>query len=100
MNSAMKYVEQNRTVTRAIQKIAGAGLWTMRQLPAFRSQLRAMDLTGKYLVVGILRAMKQDGRPVETELELEAVIDQTQIRRMIAESLFSTETTSFRDRSQ
>ena len=92
MNSAMKYVEQNRTVTRAIQKIAGAGLWTMRQLPAFRSQLRAMDLTGKYLVVGILRAMKQDGRPVETELELEAVIDQTQIRRMIAESLFSTET--------
>ena len=92
MNSAMKFAEQNRTVTRAIQKIEGAGLWTMRQLPAFRTQLRAMDLTGKFLVVGILRAMKQAGRPVETELELEAVMDQTEIRRMIAESLFSTET--------
>ena len=92
MNSAMKFAEQNRMVTRAIQKIEGAGLWTMRQLPAFRTQLRAMDLTGKFLVVGILRAMKQAGRPVETELELEAVIDQTQIRRMITESLFSTET--------
>ena len=96
MNSAMKYAEQNRAVTRAIQKIEGAGLWTMRQLPAFRTQLRAMDLTGKFLVVGILRAMKQAGRPVETELEIEAVLDQTQIRRMIAESLFSTETDSGR----
>lgn len=64
----------------------------MRQLPAFRAELRAMDLTGKFLVVGILRTMKQAGRPVETELELEAVMDQTEIRRMIAESLFSTET--------
>ena len=92
MNSAMKYAEQNRAVTKAIQKIQGAGLWTMRQLPAFRDQLRAMDLTGKFLVVGILRTMKQAGRPVATELELEAVMDQTEIRRMIAESLFSPET--------
>ena len=92
MNSAMKYSEQNVVVTRAIQRIEGAKLFTMRQLPAFREQLRAMDLTGKFLVVGILRTMKQAGRLVETELELEAVMDQTEIRRMIAESLFSTET--------
>lgn len=88
----MQYAEQNRVVTRAIQRIEGAGLWTMRQLPAFRAQLRAMDLTGKFLVVGVLRAMKQAGRPVETELELEAVLDQTEMRRMINEGLYSSET--------
>lgn len=92
MNSTMQYAEQNRVVTRAIQRIQGAGLWTMRQLSAFRDQLRAMDLTGKFLVVGILRTLKQAGRPVETELELEAVLDQTEMRRMINEGLFKSET--------
>lgn len=92
MNSTMQYAEQNRVVTRAIQRIQGAGLWTMRQLPAFRDHLRAMDLTGKFLVVGILRTVKQAGRPVETELELEAVLDQTEMRRMIREGLYSSET--------
>lgn len=92
MNSTMQYTEQNRVVTRAIQRIQGAGLWTMRQLPAFRGQLRVMDLTGKFLVVGILRTLKQAGRPVETELELEAVLDQTEMRRMINEGLFRSET--------
>ena len=92
MNGAMRYAEQNGVVTRAIQKIEGAKLFTMMQLPAFRAELRALDLSNKFLVVGILRSIKQMGRPVVTELELEAVMDQTEIRRMIAESLFSTET--------
>ena len=87
----MRYAEQNEVVTRAIQRIEGAKLFTMRQLPAFRAELRAMDLSNKFLVVGILRSIKQMGRPVTTELELEAVMDQTEIRRMIAESLFTTE---------
>ena len=91
MNGGMRYAGQNWVVTRAIQRIEGAKLFTMRQLPAFRAELRAMDLSNKFLVVGILRAIKQLGRPVMTELELEAVMDQTEIRRMIEQSLFTTE---------
>ena len=91
MNGGMRYAGQNWVVTRAIQRIEGAKLFTMRQLPAFRAELRAMDLSNKFLVVGILRAIKQLGRPVMTELELEAVMDQAEIRRMIEQSLFTTE---------